>query len=225
MCTNLTYGATLFVCLLYSPVCLAEDVLFEDAFKKGLSNKWQLVGLKKEDYRFRDGGIELRVQSGKLTRHTPMLKVVLPFTSSDTVVASVRVTILDKFTEPEEFAGLYLTDEDGRDFGARKQQINGQLSFTPPKYEFIGEGLEQGGPENYARKFWPANDDAGPLRIIVRNHYAYFQVGPSAEGRYLNFFHSAIQKSQEKHGFALVAAGAPSDAIHWVRFDDFRVTK
>ena len=220
-----THWLAVVACLLCSRVCLAEDVLFEDDFEDGLSSKWQVVGLKKEDYRIREGGLELRVQPGKLTRHTPMLKVVLPFTSSDTVVASVRVTIVDKFTEPEEFAGLYLTDGDGREFGARKQQINGQLSFTPPKYEFIGEGLEEGGPENYARKFWPADEDAGPLRILVRSHYAHFQVGPSSEGRYLNFFHSAIRKNVKERGFSLVAAGGPDDSVHWVRFDNFRVSK
>jgi len=55
------------VFLLCLPVCLAEEVLFEDDFEDSLSSKWQVVGLKKEDYRIREGGLELRVQPGKLT--------------------------------------------------------------------------------------------------------------------------------------------------------------
>ena len=47
---------TLIGCLLFSPICLAQDVLFEDAFEDGLSAKWEAVGLKKDDYRVRDGG-------------------------------------------------------------------------------------------------------------------------------------------------------------------------
>jgi hypothetical protein len=200
-------------------------VLFEDDFEDGLSSKWQTVGLKKEDYRIRDGGLELRVQRGKLTRHTPMLKVVLPFTSSDTVVASVDVTVLDRFTEPAEFGGLFLTAEHGVEFGAKIRRLNGHLVFSPGNVEFNGEPGEEGDPAKYTLRFLPADKDAGPLRIIVRSHYAHFQVGPSSEGKYLNFFHSAIRKNERERGFSLAAAGGSDDAVHWVRFDNFRVLK
>lgn len=36
--------------------CPAEDVLFEDTFKDGLSKKWEVVVLDKKDYRIKDGG-------------------------------------------------------------------------------------------------------------------------------------------------------------------------
>ena len=50
----------------------ADDVLFEDDFKNGLSPKWQVVGLDKKDYRIKDGGLELRVQNGPPKKDTPM---------------------------------------------------------------------------------------------------------------------------------------------------------
>jgi len=225
MCARMTTCMAMAVGLFWSPVGLAEDVLFRDDFDDGLSSKWQAVGLRKEDYRIREGGLELRVQPGKLRRDTPMLKVVLPITSSDTVIASVEVTILDEFTEPEEFVGLFFTDERGMDFGGQKQLIRGRLVFSPGKYDFIGKPGEEGDPAKYAVKYWPADNDAGPLRIIVREHYAHFQVGPSSEGKYLNLFQSAIGENQKERGFSLVAAGGPSDAVHWVRFDTFRVTR
>jgi hypothetical protein len=68
-----------------------------------------------------------------------------------------------------------------------------------------------------------ASADAGPLRIVVDRGHAFFQVGPSAEGKYLNFFHSAIKRETNQRGFALTAAGAPPGSSHWVRFEDFRV--
>ena len=83
-----------------------SDVLFEDDFNNGLSDKWQVVGLQKEDFRIRNGGLEMRIQPGKRTRDTPMLKVILPFATTSTVIASVDVTILDEFTEDGEFGGL-----------------------------------------------------------------------------------------------------------------------
>ncbi len=222
MFVRVIYWTVLVACLLWTPLGLAENLLFEDDFKEGLSSKWQAVGLKKQDYRIRDGGLELRVQPGKPTRETPMLKVTLPFTSSDPVIASVDVTILDRFTEPGEFAGLFLNDEDGREFGAKKRRLDGHMVFSPGKVEFIGAPGEEGDPQRYTLKYWPATKDAGPLRIIVRGGYAFFQVGPSSKGKYLTFFHSAIRNSN-KRGFSLMAAGGPSDKVHWVRFENFRV--
>jgi len=133
---------TLLAFVLPSSALAADSVLFEDNFDDGLSDRWQLIGLSKEDYRIKDGGLELRVQRGK-----------------------------------------------------------------------------------YTYTYRPATDKAGPLRIIVNQDYAHFQVGPSVDGEYLNFFFSAIRQNSKERGFCLAAAGAPSDAEHWVRFDDFRVIK
>jgi hypothetical protein len=206
-------------------LAMGEEVLFEDDFDGTLSLEWQAVGLNKDDYRIREGGLEMRVQPGRRTRDTPMLMVLLPFETSEFVTASVEVTLLDRFTEQAEFAGLFLTDADSREFGGGKMNLNGHLVFSPGKVEFIGEEGEEGDPQQYALKFWPANEVDGPLRIIVRGDYGYFQVGPSRTGKYLNFFHSALRKSEPKRGFCLSASGAPPDRAHWVRFDNFRVTR
>lgn len=203
----------------------AEEVLFEDTFDSGLSPKWSVVGLKKEDYRIKDGGLEMRVHPGKATKETPMLMVLLPFDTSESVTASVELTVLDRFTEQAEAAGLFLTDEDSREFSAEKMNVNGHLVFSPPDVEFIGKEGTEGDPQQYALKFWPANDECGAIRIIVRGNYGYFQVGPSREGKYLNFFHSALRPKEPKRGFALSASGGPTDKEHWVRFDNFRVVR
>jgi hypothetical protein len=208
-----------------APPAMGEEVLFEDNFDSTLSPKWQAVGLKKDDYRIRDGALEMRVQPGRRTRDTPMLMVLLPFKTSETVIASVEVTLLDRFTEPMESAGLFLTDADSREFGGEKRNLDGHLVFSPGNVEFIGEEGEEGDPQQYALKFWPANDVYGPLRIIVRGHYGHFQVGPSRTGKYLNFFHSALRKNEPKRGFCLSASGGPSEQDHWVRFDNFCVTR
>jgi len=211
--------------LAFSTLGVAEEVLFEDSFDNGVSPRWSMVGLSKEDYRVKDGGLEMRVQPGKATKDTPMLLVHLPFNTSDTVTASVELTLLDSFTETSESAGLFLIDEDSREFGAQKRNLNGHLVFSPSQVEFVGKKGDEGNPQQYALKFWPANDERGPLRIIVRSNYAYFQVGPSTEGKYQNFFHSAIRRDEPKRGFCLSASGGPTDKDHWVRFDNFRVVK
>ncbi|TWT79632.1 hypothetical protein CA13_10360 [Planctomycetes bacterium CA13] len=207
------------------PFSVGEEVLFEDDFDGTLSSEWRAVGLTKDDYRIRDGGLEMRVQPGRRARDTPMLMVLLPFKTSEFVTASVELTLLDRFTEPAESAGLFLTDADSREFGGEKKNRNGHLVFLPGDVEFIGEEGEEGDPQQYAMKFWPANEVYGSLRIIVRGNYGHFQVGPSRKGKYLNFFHSALRKDEPRRGFSLSASGGPSDRDHWVRFDNFRVTR
>ena len=203
----------------------AEKVLFQDDFKAGLSAKWQLVGLKKEDYRLRDGGLEMRVQPGPFTADTPMLKVMLPFTSAETAIASVKVTLLDKFTEDGEFAGVFLLDEAGREFAAKKERLAGKVYFSPGAVDFQGEEGEEGDLTKYKTLLVDESPEAGPLRIIVDRGDAFFQVGPSSKGKYHNHFYSAIRSTSKERGFGLSAGGAPKGSSHWVRFEDFRVER
>jgi hypothetical protein len=213
--------------LLPSAAAFADgEVLFEDNFDKGLSEKWQIVGLEKDDYRIRDGGLELRVPAGKLGEDTGMVKVMLPFKVGDTVTASVRVTPLDEFSEEGERAGVFLLDESGREFAAKKQFVGGKLVFAPGHYEFRGKPGEEGDVEKYVVSYTAAAPDAGPLRIIVRGGYGFFQVGPhDKKDEYLNFFHSALRRDSTERGIGLSTAGAPEGKEHWVRFDDFRVER
>ena len=217
-------AVALFVLGIASPT-FAEDVLFADYFKNGLSEKWEVVGLHKKDYRVRDGGLEMRVQPGKLSDKGPMFKVVLPFTAADTVIVSVRVTLLNPLTVENEFAGVHLLTNGSREFSAKKQRIDGKTVFAPGKYQFIGKPGERGDPEKYTITYANESDQAGPLRIIVDRGNALFQVGPSLDDKYQNFFHSAIGQKATSRGSCLTAAGAPDKAEHWVRFTEFRVVK
>jgi hypothetical protein len=204
--------------------CLAQTVLFEDNFDQGLSDRWQFVGLAEDDYRVRDGALEVRVQPDR-PGNQPLLKVDLPFTTEGTVEASVDVSVVGKPLRRGEFAGLCLTDPSGPEFTVRKTNIDGYFVFAPGQPEFIGKDGQEGDPGRYTVKYWPADEAAGPLRIIVRGDYAYFQVGPSDQGEYRTFFHSAISRSDEGLGFGLRAVGGREDEERWVRFDNFRVQR
>src|SRR5688572_26355502 len=86
--------------------CVAEEILFEDSFDGALSPQWKAIGLEPDDYRVRNGSLEMRVQPGHKKGAAPMLMVLLPFTTDDTVTASVELSLIDRFTEPAESAGL-----------------------------------------------------------------------------------------------------------------------
>lgn len=216
LCVLFTLGSLLVV-----RSAIGDELIFEDNFKDRLSDKWQIVGLKDSDYRIRNGGLEIRVQPGKLTKQTPMLKVMFPITSANTVYASVKITVLDDFTEEGESAGLYLVDESGTEFSARKERKDKKLIYAPGEVVFKGKDGEEDDFTKYEDIIVNESAEAGPVRILVDRGDAFFQVGPSTKGTYLNHFYSAIRPTSK--GFALTACGAPKEASHWVRFENFKV--
>ena len=92
MSTNAVVTIGFIVCLGWPSACPGQDVLFEDTFDNGMSDKWQTVGLERDDYRVRERGLELRVKRLEANQPRPMLKVDLPFSTTDTVIASVDVS-------------------------------------------------------------------------------------------------------------------------------------
>lgn len=219
------FGVAGLAVLLVPASGFAEDVLFEDNFKDGLSKKWEVVGLDKKDYRVKDGGFEMRVQNGAPKEKPPMIKVILPFKSTETVIASVEVTLLDEFTVDKEYAGVSLMTDGSPEFAAKKERVNGKLVFAPGKYIFKGKPGEEGDVEKYEVKYTEVPKDPAALRIIADRGIAFFQVGPFAKDEYKTFFHSAIHKDVKERGFCLTAEGAPDKAGHWVRFTKFKVVK
>src|SRR5687768_7607023 len=109
MRTNLLATMAILVSMTGLSNCHGQDVLFEDAFDEELSAEWQAVGLDPEDYRVVDGALEVRVKPVAAGEPSPMLKVNLPFTTDETVIASVDVTVVGDPLERGELAGLCLT--------------------------------------------------------------------------------------------------------------------
>ncbi|MCA9074793.1 MAG: hypothetical protein KDA93_07160 [Planctomycetaceae bacterium] len=210
--------------LINSSFCFAE-VLFEDSFDGQLAEGWEIVGLSEDDYRIHDGGLEVRVAPASEGSTTQYLHVVMPeFKEYDFLRASVDITLLDEFTQPEEFAAVILTDGGGWDFATRKQLIRRMLMYSPPKVEFHGEQGHEDEFHKYSFTYWPVGEESGPLSIILRGqNYAFAQIGPSTDNEYLNLFHSAVNKTPDVRGFGLQAGGGPAEGEHWVRFDNFRV--
>lgn len=225
MSTHNVAGIVLVACFAWQYSCHGQTVMFEDTFDNGLSDKWQIVGLEQSDYRVREGGLELRVKEVGANQPRPLLKVDLPFSTADTVFASVDVSVVGERFQRGDEAGLCLTDQDGAVFTARKTNIDGYLLLAPGEVDFIGTPGQEGDPGKYTVKYWPADESFGPLRVLVRGHYAHFQVGPSTAGEYKTFFHSAVRESDKGMGFGVTAIGRSGDGDRWVRFDNFRVIK
>lgn len=225
MSTFRLIAGMVFVMSLWQPLCHGEEILFEDTFDKVLSSRWEAVGLARDDYRIRDGGLEIRIQESGSSKKTPLLQVHLPFKTEDSVTATVDVSVVDQPLHRNEFAGLCLLEEGSPSFTVRKVNIDGYFLLAPGEVGFIGNKGEEGDPGKYTVKYWPADKAAGPLRILVHRHYAYFQTGPSTDGNYKTYFHSAIHPKEKGLGFGLTATGGSERSERWVRFDNFRVTR
>lgn len=201
-----------------------EQVVLEDSFDNGLAAHWRLVGLQEQDVRTRDGGLEMRVQPGPLSKQAGMLVFDLPAGHVDGLRASIEVTPIDNFTQPGEMAGMCLMRGDAPEFAVKKVLMDRKLLYAPPRYVWVGEGDEQGAdPGNFDVRYGQVGDPRTPLVIALNQGYAYFQVGPSGSGRWRNFFHSAIRDDIQQRGFSLFAVGGPAEGEHWVRFDNLRI--
>lgn len=211
--------------LTFAQLGIADEVLLEDSFENGLSDKCQVWGLSPDKYQVRDGGFGLRVQAEKLSEVEPMLRVDLLFSISHTVIASVEVNISGERPEHGEFAGLASTHNDRDRFRVGTMTINGCFVFAPGEPKIVGKSGEEEDPGKYTAKYWAAEKSAVPMRIIVKVDCYHFQVGPSTEGRHQTCFRSAIEERIEGMGFAIVTVGSTDEKSRWVRFDNFRVTK
>ena len=135
-------------CLSLSSACFGEDVLFEDNFDNGLSDKWQVVGLEKKDYRVRDGALEIRLSPWKAKQPQPMLKVDLPFGTADSVVASVDVSVEYETLKRGERAGVSLNDRVGTSFTGRVTNNDGYIVLAQVRWNSLESPEKRGIPEN-----------------------------------------------------------------------------
>lgn len=209
--------------LLQSARC--DDILFQDDFIGKLSDKWKVIALKPEDYRIRNGGLEMRVQPGPWKQEMPRLDVILPFTDDEAIRVSATVTLLDKFTSEGERAGIHFFDDQGSIFQGTKERRGERMVYSPGAVEFTGEDGEENDVTKFKTNLIDESPDAGPLKILVDKSYAYFQVGPSKKDTYQNHMYSAIRTRPTGRGFGLIAFGAPAGANHWVRFEKFQVIR
>lgn len=221
MVTKVLWAAA-FVLVLHSKL-LGEEGEFVDSFETGLAPGWQAIGLEPDDYRIREGGLEIRV--GGSQEGMRRLRVPFAIGPEESGVASVEVTIVEGSLERGESAGIQFYRNDSVLFSVRKTNINGFLVLAPAEVKFEGEDGDEDDPNLYSTKYWPANPERGPLRIVIRGSYAHFQVGPSASGKYATYFHSAITDEPGESGFELYVESVREDSDCWVRFDNVKLSK
>jgi hypothetical protein len=59
------------------------------------------------------------------------------------------------------------------------------MVYAPGNYIFKGVPGEEGDVDKYTIKYTEVSPEAGPLRVLTRSTWAFFQVGPSDKDEYL----------------------------------------
>ncbi len=207
-----------------SGLVFGQTVLVEESFDKPLVEPWQLDTVAAGDVRTRDGGLEVRMAPAT-TGQESMLLFPLSLSRVETVTVEVDVRIVGEPLRNGEFAGICLTKDRKSVFTVRKASIDGYFVFAPGQPDFIGKPGQEGDPDQYTVRYWPARVSDGKLRILVRGDYAYFQVGPNELGQYKTYFHTAIERSNDQMGIGLVISAQQGGGERWARFDNLKVVK
>ncbi|MHC4399977.1 MAG: beta-xylosidase family glycoside hydrolase [Planctomycetota bacterium] len=193
------------------------DVLFEDAFDGKLKKGWEIVREKPDEWRIRDGALELRSQARGVWGGNDARNVMLHRPAVQSGVKA-EVDVSQRPDHRYEQAGLlwYVHDDrfvklisehiDGKDYCvmARESRDTGLKNAVVAKVEVSGPDMR--------------------LRLEVRGKQVtgYWQM--KGEKKW-NKAATCELEGSEKARFGLFTQSGPPDKVRWARLDNFAVTK
>jgi hypothetical protein len=177
-------------------------VLFEDTFDKQLGDGWTWIREDKDTWRIQDGALEIRVEPGDANTVKNALVRQAPDRSKQKFAVEVTITFTSDPTKQFEQGGITWYHDDKPVFKLVHERIDGDLWIIP------------------GRK--PARQKTVQFRLIVDGENWTAQFREDLQGE----FQTAEQGKLPPPGkdmLSLQCYQGPPDAIHWIRFDDFRI--
>ena len=176
--------------------------VFEESFDKELKPDWSWLRESAGKWKIVDGGLEILMEP----EHGNAAKNVLWRKAPDrsTGVWAIEVTITSKSepTQQYEQTGIYWMQNDKLVFKFVKERIDGKLYVFPGKKPMEAQTVQ--------------------LRLIVDGEKVTAQYRPDAKGEFLTAFEGKLPKPGNDQ-VGVQCWHGPTDAEHWIRFDDFRV--
>lgn len=179
-------------------------VVFEDKFDAKLAEGWTWLREHPSHWRLRDGALEIHVEPGDA--NSVMNALVRPAPDRRQGTYAVEVTVRNHRVPTRQFEQAGITwYHDGKPvFKLVKELVDGQLMIIP------------GRP--------PMTNDAVQLRLVVTADTFTAQYRPDGQGE----FQTAATGKLPLPGndqVSLQCYHGPTDAEHWIRFDDFRILR
>lgn len=181
-----------------------ETVLFEDRFETKPASGWRWLREDAPDWRVREGALEIRVRPGDASSVRNALVRPAPDRRQGRFAIDVSVTNLRAPTEQYEQAGITWYTGGKPVFKLVKERVDGQLMIIP------------------GRK--PMTNDTVQLRLIVSGNSWMAQFRPDGKGEFQTAATGELPAPAEDE-VSLQCYHGPSEAEHWIRFDDFQILK
>jgi len=181
-----------------------QAVIFEERFEGNLADGWTWLRENPQAWRIRQGALEIRVEPG--VAHTVRNALVrrAPDRSRGKFAIDVTVTNTTRPTQQYEQAGITWYHNGKPVFKLVKELVNGELIIIP------------------SRK--PMPNKTVQLRLIVTGGNFVAQFRPDAEGKFQTAATGKLPPPGDDH-LSIQCYNGPANAVHWIRFDDFRISE
>lgn len=179
-------------------------VIFRDQFKGKLGEGWSWLRENNKMWRFSDDALEIRVVPGKARTVKNALVRSAPDRREGKFWVEVTVTNLTKPTQQYEQAGITWYSGGKPVIKLVKEQINGKTWIIPGKVLMESKTVE--------------------LQLIVTADSYIAKFRPDGKGDFKTAAKGRLP-SPNKDQVSIQCYDGPPDAEHWIRFDNFRLTK
>jgi len=180
------------------------QVVFEDRFDGTLADGWTWLREAPEAWRLRERALELRVQPGDANSVKNALVRKAPDRRQGKFAIDVTVTNAKKPIRQFEQAGITWYHDGKPVFKLVKELVDGQLIIIP------------------GRK--PMTNDSVQLRLVVTADAWTAQFRPGGQGEFQTAETGKLPPPGDDQ-VSLQCYHGPTEAEHWIRFDDFQIQK
>ncbi len=183
------------------PAAPGEEI-FYDSFDGKLGPGWSWLREHREYWRIQDGALEIHSEPG--------------------LAHNVKNALLRD--APDRRTGKYAIDVTVRNMTPAKQQYE-QLGITwysdgKPVFKLVKERVN--GKNLIVPGFKELSTDTVQLRLIVTASTWEAQYRPNGKGEFLTAAKGKL-RPPGKDQISIQCYHGPTDAVHWMRFDDFRI--
>ena len=181
-----------------------EPVIFEDDFEGKPGEGWNWLREDSKTWRIKDGGLEILVQPGVAHNVKNALVRQAPDRNKGKFAFDVTVTNNTVPTQNYEQAGITWYNNGKPVFKLVKELVNGQLMIIPGRKPMTSKSVQ--------------------LRLIVDENSFVAQYRPDARGEFQTAAKGKLPPQRDDQ-VSIQCYNGPTNAEHWIRFDDFRISK
>ena len=190
--------------IVLTPIVQSKAVLFEENFDGKLDNGWSWLRENPSARRIREGALEIRNEPGAAHNVKNALVRSAPDRSGGKFAIDVTVKNHTKPTQQYEQAGITWYNDGKPVFKLVKELVDGQLMIIPGRKPMTSEMVQ--------------------LRLIVTSDSFIAQYRPNAEGEFQTAATGKLPAPRNDQ-VSIQCYHGPTDAEHWIRFDNFRISR